>query len=143
MLSINEICDQAGITIHTLQSWRRNGLNLLPKPVAVDKKVIFFDDSILERIRLIREHKAAGRRIVEISALFESYGTVAENLAVNGDEAERKFTALADMLAQLAVRETALQTLLDEHRRHTRELFQNFQKVLIGAADALPNDGDM
>jgi predicted site-specific integrase-resolvase len=60
MLSINEICEKAGITLHTFQSWRRDGLTLLPRPVAVDKKVIFFDDSILERIRLIREHKAAG-----------------------------------------------------------------------------------
>jgi hypothetical protein len=62
---------------------------------------------------------------------------------VNNGEAERKIAALAGMLSQLADREAALQTLLDEHKRHTRELFQNFQKLITGAADGLPNDGDM
>ena len=56
MLSIKEICDRAGIAFHTFQYWRRESLNLLPKPIGVEKKVIYFDESILERIKFILDH---------------------------------------------------------------------------------------
>jgi DNA-binding transcriptional MerR regulator len=60
MLSIKEICDKTGLTLHTFQNWRRNGSHLLPKPVAVDKRIIFFDDAILERIKYIRTSRWPG-----------------------------------------------------------------------------------
>ncbi|MDL2227122.1 helix-turn-helix domain-containing protein [Deltaproteobacteria bacterium OttesenSCG-928-M10] len=72
MLSIADILEKTGLTLHTFQSWRRGGSNLLPKPVAVDKKVIFFDDSILERIRFIREQRAAGKTLDQIKEMISA-----------------------------------------------------------------------
>ena len=48
---------------------RRGDSNLLPQPVAVDKKVIHFDDSILKRIRFIRKQQAAGKTLARIEEL--------------------------------------------------------------------------
>ncbi len=95
MLSIKEICEKAGISLHTFQSWRRNDSNLLPKPVAVKKRVIYFDDSILERIKFIREKLAEGQTLTQIEqllpyqrareAFFETYGTPGLNLTNEDD----------------------------------------------------------
>lgn len=69
MLSIAEILKRTGLTLHNFQSWRRGDSNLLPKPVAVDKKVIYFDDSILERIKFIRKQQTAGKTLARIEEL--------------------------------------------------------------------------
>lgn len=70
MLTIKEVCEKAGISLHTFQSWRRNDSVLLPRPAAVDKRVIFFDDSILERIKFIREQQAEGKSLAQIEELL-------------------------------------------------------------------------
>lgn len=70
MLSIKEICKKAGISLYTFQSWRRNDSWLLPRPVAVEKKVIFFDDSILARIKFIREQQAVGKSLTQIEEML-------------------------------------------------------------------------
>ena len=59
MLSIDEILEKTVLIRYNFKAWRRNGLQLLPKPVSVDKKNILFDDSILERIKLIGDQQAA------------------------------------------------------------------------------------
>ncbi|MDL2226340.1 helix-turn-helix domain-containing protein [Deltaproteobacteria bacterium OttesenSCG-928-M10] len=70
MLSIDEILKKTGLTRYNFQAWRRNGQQLLPKPVSIDKRNILFDDSILERIRFIREQQAAGRTLAEIEEMI-------------------------------------------------------------------------
>ena len=72
MLSIAEILEKTGLTRDTFQSWRRGRFNLLPKPVGVDRKVIYFDDSILERIRFILDQRAAGQTLAQIEKLLEA-----------------------------------------------------------------------
>lgn len=72
MLSIADILRKTGLTLHTFQSWRRGDSNLLPKPVAVDKKVIYFDDSILERIKFIRKQQAAGHTLSQIEEMLKA-----------------------------------------------------------------------
>ena len=72
MLSIADILKKTGLTLHTFQSWRRGESNLLPKPAAVDKKVIYFDDSILERIKFIRQQQEAGKTLAQIEELLQA-----------------------------------------------------------------------
>ena len=72
MLSIAEILKKTKLTLHTFQSWRRGDSNLLPKPVAVDKKVIYFDDSILERVKFIRKQQKAGKTLAQIEELLQA-----------------------------------------------------------------------
>lgn len=72
MLTIAEILNQTGLTMHTFQFWRRGGSNLLPKPVGVDKKVIYFDDSIVERIKFIRDQQAAGHTLSQIEEMLSA-----------------------------------------------------------------------
>ena len=72
MLSIADILKKTGLTLHNFQSWRRGDSNLLPKPVAVDKKVIYFDDSILERVKFIRKQQAAGKTLAQIEELLHA-----------------------------------------------------------------------
>ena len=71
MLTIQEICRQTGLSIHTFHSWRRGALTLLPQPIGVSKKTIFFDDSIVERINYILAQREAGKNLHEIEALLE------------------------------------------------------------------------
>lgn len=71
MLTIKEICAKSGISIHTFQSWRRNDSVLLPSPVAVKKRIIYFDDSILQRIDFIRTKLAEGKTLAEIEKILE------------------------------------------------------------------------
>lgn len=40
--------------------------------MAVDKKVIYFDDSILERIKFIRKQQAAGHTLSQIEEMFQA-----------------------------------------------------------------------
>ena len=42
----------------------------MPKPVSVDKKNILFDDSIVERIKFIRDQQAAGKTLAQIEAMI-------------------------------------------------------------------------
>ena len=70
MLSIEEIIEKSEINLHTFQSWRRNGLKLLPNPIAVEKRKIFFPDSIVERIKFIRDQQAAGKTLAQIEAMI-------------------------------------------------------------------------
>jgi len=70
MLSIDEIIEKTGLTRYNFQAWRRNGLRLLPKPVSVDKRNILFDDSILERIKFIRDQQAAGHTLAQIETMI-------------------------------------------------------------------------
>ena len=70
MLSIDEILKKTGLTRYNFQTWRRNGLQILPKPVSVDKRNILFDDSILERIKFIRDQQAAGKTLAEIEEII-------------------------------------------------------------------------
>lgn len=72
MLTIVEILDKTGLTMHTFQFWRRGGAHLLPKPVGVDKKVIYFDDSIVERIKFIRDQQAAGHTLGQIEEMIQA-----------------------------------------------------------------------
>lgn len=78
MLTIKEICEQADISLHTFQFWRRHDSKLLPEPVAVKKRVIYFDKSILERIKFIRSQQAAGKNLDEIQAILTSAGNPGE-----------------------------------------------------------------
>jgi len=70
MLSIDQILEKTGLTRYNFKAWRRNGLQLLPKPVSVDKKNILFDDSIVERIKFIRDQQAAGKTLAQIEAMI-------------------------------------------------------------------------
>jgi DNA-binding transcriptional MerR regulator len=72
VLTIADILKKTGLTLHNFQSWRRGDSTLLPKPVAVDKKVIYFDDSILERIKFIRKQQAAGKTLAQIEELLQA-----------------------------------------------------------------------
>ena len=70
MLSIDEILEKTGLTRYNFQAWRRDGLRLLPKPVSVDKRNILFDDSILERIKFIRDQQASGKTLAQIEVMI-------------------------------------------------------------------------
>lgn len=70
MLTIQQILKKTGLTLHNFQSWRRNDSNLLPRPVAVDKRVIYFDDSILARIKFIQDRQAEGLTLAQIEELL-------------------------------------------------------------------------
>ena len=70
MLTIEQILEKTGLTRYNFKAWRRNGLQLLPKPVSVDKKNILFDDSILERIKFIRDQQATGKTLAQIEAMI-------------------------------------------------------------------------
>ncbi|UQZ88462.1 hypothetical protein C4J81_04275 [Deltaproteobacteria bacterium Smac51] len=70
MLSIEDIVEKSEINLHTFRSWRKNDLKLLPNPIAVEKRKIFFPDSILERIKFIRKQQAAGKSLAEIEEMI-------------------------------------------------------------------------
>jgi DNA-binding transcriptional MerR regulator len=72
MLTIADILKKTGLTLHNFQSWRRGDSTLLPKPVAVDKRVIYFDDSILERVKFIRKQQATGKTLAQIEELLHA-----------------------------------------------------------------------
>jgi DNA-binding transcriptional MerR regulator len=130
MLSINEICGRAGISINTFQYWRRNDRKLLPKPMGVDKKVIYFDDSILERIQFIRDQRAAGRKLEEIEALFESCEAIDDPFTESSGQPDRKIAASAVILGKLAAQGAAFQNLLADQTRQIQELFHDFQALM-------------
>lgn len=71
MLTIKEICEKTRINIHTFHAWRRADWNLLPAPIGVAKKTIYFDDSVIERIMFIKAQRAAGKNLLEIQAILE------------------------------------------------------------------------
>lgn len=139
MLSINDVCKKTGITLHTFQYWRRNDSKLLPKPIAVEKRTIYFDDSILDRIQFIRDQQAAGKSLGEINCLFES----GAEFAATGD-LERKSDSLADLLGKLIGYDADLKIILDkhleavkkdlaDHEQRVKELLRNFQQQSAGS----------
>jgi len=72
MVTFEDIQRQTGVSINTIQYWRRHqNEGLLPEPVAVRKKVIYFDDSIIERIRFIKERLKDGIKLPEIKELLQ------------------------------------------------------------------------
>ena len=71
MLTIKEICEITGVNINTFHTWRRAEWNLLPAPVGVAKKIIYFDDSIIERIKYIQAQRAAGKNLPEIQDILK------------------------------------------------------------------------
>jgi len=71
LLTIKEICDKTGINVNTFHAWRRADWRLLPDPIGVAKKTIYFDDSIIERIIFIKSQRAAGKSLLEIQDILE------------------------------------------------------------------------
>lgn len=72
MVTLEDIQRQTGVSINTIQYWRRRqNEGLLPDPVAVRKKVIYFDDSIVERIQFIQDRLEEGVKLPEIKELIE------------------------------------------------------------------------
>lgn len=137
MLTIKEICDRTGIAPHTFQSWRRDGLKLLPRPVAVEKQAICFDDSILERIRFIKEQRAAGKKLREINDVFESYYAFLRSAEVD----EHKAGSLNNIAGRLTAHEAELRSRLESleadfkrnleyHEQRIKGLFRDFQAAM-------------
>ncbi len=72
MVTLEDIQRETGVSINTIQYWRRQqNEGLLPEPAAVRKKVIYFDDSIIERIRFIKNRLEEGVKLPEIKELIE------------------------------------------------------------------------
>ena len=72
MVTFEDIQRQTGVSINTIQYWRRRqNEGLLQEPVAVRKKVIYFEDSIIERIRFIQDRLEEGLKLPEIKELIE------------------------------------------------------------------------
>jgi DNA-binding transcriptional MerR regulator len=72
MLTFEDIQAKTGVTTNTIQYWRRRqNEGLLPEPIAVRKKVIYFDDSIIERIQFIKDRLEEGVKLPEIKKLIE------------------------------------------------------------------------
>jgi DNA-binding transcriptional MerR regulator len=71
MVTLEDIQKQTGVSINTIQYWRRQqNEGLLPEPVAVRKKVIYFNDSIIERIQFIKARLEDGIRLPDIKELL-------------------------------------------------------------------------
>ncbi|MDL2227130.1 helix-turn-helix domain-containing protein [Deltaproteobacteria bacterium OttesenSCG-928-M10] len=71
MVTLEDIQRQTGVSINTIQYWRRRqNEGLLPEPVAVRRKVIYFDDSIMERIRFIKERLDEGVKLPDIKEML-------------------------------------------------------------------------
>lgn len=137
MLSIKEICAQTGITPQTFQSWRRDGLKLLPKPVAVKKNFIYFDDSILERVQFIRDQRAAGKKLGEIEAIFTSYYGFVKSWENNDPETISLRGVIKKLAADNAALKSRLANLhaafvrdLDSYEERIQRLFRDFQAAL-------------
>lgn len=72
MVTLEDIQERTGVSIDTIQYWRRpRNEGLLPEPAAVKKKVIYFDDSIIERIKFIKKKLKAGLKLPEIKELLQ------------------------------------------------------------------------
>ena len=127
MLSINEICTKTGLSLHTFQSWRRDGRNLLPKPVGVDKKVIYFDESILDRIQLILDQKAAGKTLDEINALFDCCQP-----DFGAGENDRKSVALATIFNRFIGHDAELQFMFKQYEAALSELLDDYKQKIHG-----------
>jgi DNA-binding transcriptional MerR regulator len=99
LLTIKEVCERTGININTFHAWRRDGWRLLPAPVGVAKKTIYFDDSIIERIMFIKAQRVAGKNLLEIQAILEQQAENApENLHAHGRNESRE---LIDSVVEL------------------------------------------
>lgn len=70
MLTIHEVAERSGESLHTIQYWRK--LDLLPDPTGVKKRVIFFEEGILQRIAWIRKKQAEGLSLDDIRKLIET-----------------------------------------------------------------------
>lgn len=93
MLTIKEICDRTNINVNTFHAWRRANWRLLPDPIGVAKKTIYFDDSIIERIYFIKSQRLAGKSLPEIQAMLEQQKASAlENSQASERKASRKLT---------------------------------------------------
>ena len=71
MVTLEDIQERTGVSVNTIQYWRRQqNEGLLPEPAAVRKKVIYFDDSIIERVKFIRKKLKAGVKLPDIKELL-------------------------------------------------------------------------
>lgn len=138
MLTIKEICARTGVNHHTFQSWRRDGLKLLPKPVAVQRNFIFFDDSILERVRFIKEQRESGKTVREINEVFKSYYAFLKD-AESSDQAASSLKNVlgeldgceAELQVQLKRLEADFRHILEVHAWKTARLFRDFQEAMV------------
>lgn len=72
MVTLEDIQERTGVSVNTIQYWRRRqNEGLLPEPAAVRKKVIYFDDSIIERVRFIRAKLKEGVKLPEVKELLQ------------------------------------------------------------------------
>lgn len=94
MVTLEDIQERTGVSVNTIQYWRRHqNEGLLPEPAAVRKKVIYFDDSIIERVRFIRAKLKEGVKLPEVKELLQQkdeeernrlYGPEAAHYATEG-----------------------------------------------------------
>ena len=104
MVTLEDIQQQTGVSINTIQYWRRHqNEGLLPEPVAVRKKVIYFEDSIIERIRFIQERLKEGvklpaiKELLEEKELEEDIASYDPNDRESDDDAGRRMDAIAKL----------------------------------------------
>lgn len=101
MLTIKEICVRTGININTFHAWRRADWQLLPAPVGVAKKTIYFDDSIIERIMFIKAQRLSGKSLLEIQAILEQQAQNASTSKNSPDNERNDSRKLLDAVSEL------------------------------------------
>jgi len=100
VVTLEDIQERTGVSIDTIQYWRRpRNEGLLPEPAAVKKKVIYFDESIIERIKFIKKKLKAGLKLPEIKELLqqkdekESHHDAAKDLSLYDTPEQRQEAA--------------------------------------------------
>ena len=108
MLTIIEVAEKSGEKLHTIQYWRQ--LALLPEPVAVKKRVIFFDEGILQRIAWIRKKQAEGMSLNAIKTTLESTSIASAPSSLHSAETREEVIArLKEEMARIEVQKAALE----------------------------------
>jgi DNA-binding transcriptional MerR regulator len=103
VVTLEDIQERTGVSVNTIQYWRRpRNEGLLPEPAAVRKKVIYFDDSIIERVKFIRKKLKDGLKLPEIKKLLRQKDEKERHRrpgpdAIHYDTAEQRLEAAAEL----------------------------------------------
>ena len=114
--TIAKFADAAGVGVETVRYYQRRGL--LPVPQARHASYRRYDESLLQRLRFIREAQAAGFTLTEIRELMRLDRT-SDRLRIQ-EIAVAKLVDLESRMRELRKASKALKTLVHhcEHARH-------------------------
>lgn len=119
---IGNIAQESGFSRDTIRYYEKIGLLRLPKKARRENNYKEYPDGILSRLRAIKELKAIGYTLAEISQVIESYETSGLDCIAGKEQVLEKVRLIDEQIRQLTrVRQQLMEAVADcpEHCKIT------------------------